>query len=107
MFGLRQRVGVCMVGTMRTEAFIEGLEMRRRIASRMFERNLCSQEIAELLEVHPQTIRAWRRVFEAGGWEALKAKPHLGPRCRLTDQQKQEYLALLERSCPLLHRAAN
>lgn len=86
-----------MVGGMRTEAFIEGLEMRRRIAVRLFERNLASHEIADVVEVHPQTIRAWRRVYEAGGWEALKAKPHLGPRCKLTDSQKQEYLALLER----------
>jgi transposase len=86
-----------MVGAMRTEALIDVLEERRRIAARLFERNMSSQEIAEVLEVHPQTVRAWRRVYQAGGWEALKAKPHLGPRCKLTDEQKQEYLELLQR----------
>jgi transposase len=81
---------------MRTEALIEVLEERRRIAARMFERGMASQEIAEIVQTHPQTVRAWRRVYEAGGWEALKAKPHFGPRCRLTDEQKQQYLQLLQ-----------
>jgi transposase len=81
---------------MRTEAYIYVLEERRRIAARMFERGMSSQEIAEIVQTHPQTIRAWKRVFEVGGWAALQAKPHLGPRCRLTDEQKQQYLQLLQ-----------
>jgi transposase len=82
---------------MRTEAFSHVLEERRRIAARGFDRGLDATLIAQLVEVHPQTVRAWRRIYQAGGWEALRAKPHLGPRCKLTDEQKQEYLTLLQR----------
>jgi transposase len=81
---------------MRTEAFIEVLEERRRIAARMFERGLDSNLIASVVDTHPQTVRRWRRVYEAGGWEALKSKPHLGPRCKLDDAQKQRFLEMLE-----------
>jgi len=80
---------------MRTEAFIEVLEERRRVAARAFERGMDAQDIAQLIDVHPQTVRAWRRVHEAGGWEALRVKPHLGPPCKLRAAQKQRYLRLL------------
>jgi transposase len=80
---------------MRTEAFIPVLEERRRIAVRAWEKGLEAQAIAELIDVHPQTVRAWRRVYEAGGWKALRAKPHLGPPCKLSLPQKQRYLRLL------------
>jgi len=82
---------------MSTEAFHRVLEERRRIASRMFDQPMDASTIATLLDIHPQTVRAWRRVYDAGGWEALRAKPHLGPRCRLSDEQKQSLLALIER----------
>lgn len=62
----------------------------------MFKRGMPSITIAELLDAHPQTVRAWRRLYDAGGWEALRAKPHLGPTCKLSEEQKQQYLALLD-----------
>lgn len=82
---------------MATEGFHRVLEERRRIASRMFEHGMSSNQIAELVDAHPQTVRQWRRLYEQGGWEALKAKPHLGPPCKLSEQQKQQYLTLLEK----------
>jgi transposase len=81
---------------MRTEAYHQVLDERRRIAARAFERGMDANDIAALLEIHPQTVRAWRRVYEAGGWQALRAKPHLGPRCKLGEQQKQQYLQWLQ-----------
>lgn len=83
---------------MRTEAFIHVLQERRRIAARGFDMGMDARQIAQLIDTHPQTIRAWRRLYQAGGWEALRAKPHLGPRCKLTDEQKQQFLALLQQS---------
>jgi len=80
---------------MRTEGFIDVLDERRRIAARALERGMDANEIAELIDVHPQMVRAWRRIYDAGGWDALRTKPHLGPRCRLSDKQKQQYLQLL------------
>lgn len=61
----------------------------------MFDQKLDSGTIASLVDTHPQTVRRWRRVYESGGWEALKARPHLGPECKLDDEQKQRFLALL------------
>lgn len=80
---------------MRTQGSADRLEERRRIAVRMFERNDDSATIAEIVDTHPQTVRKWRREFERGGMEALKAKPHPGPPCRLSDSKKQELIGLL------------
>ena len=77
------------------EAFIHVLDERRRIAVRGFERDMDAGELAALIDVHPQTVRAWRRVYRAGGWAALRAKPHLGPPCKLSDEQKQQLITLL------------
>ncbi len=81
---------------MRTNGSPELLEQRRQIAARMFRRGDASESIAEVLAVDPQTVRAWRREFDAGGLDALLAKPHPGPKCKLTDEQKQHLLTLLE-----------
>lgn len=80
---------------MRTEGNPEVLEERRRIAARMFEQDYPSKVIADLVGVHEQTVRAWRRQFDAGGLKALAAKPHPGPPCRLTLQQKQQLVEWL------------
>lgn len=80
---------------MRTEGNPEVLEERRRIAARMFEQDYPSRDIAGIVGVHEQTVRAWRRQFDAGGLKALAAKPHPGPPCRLTPEQKQQLVDLL------------
>jgi transposase len=79
-------------GGMRKEGSPEVLEERRRIAGRLFEQDFEPQDIAHIVNVHPQTVREWRRQYEAGGIEALAAKPHPGPECKLTVEQKQQLL---------------
>ena len=80
------------------EAHARLLEQRRRIAMRMVDRGMAATEIADIVEVGARTVRAWRRLYEAGGWEALRAKPHYGPRCKLDDEQKQGLISLLHES---------
>lgn len=80
---------------MRTHGSPELLEQRRRFAARMFQRGDEANDIADVLDAHVQTVRQWRREFEAGGMDALLAKPHPGPACRLTNAQKQELVGLL------------
>lgn len=80
---------------MRKEGSPEVLEERRRIAGRMFEQNFEPQDIAPIVNVDPQTVREWRRQYQAGGIEALDAKPHPGPKCKLTDEQKQQLLTMI------------
>ncbi len=65
----------------------------------MFEQGqLSAAEIAIALDVHAQTVRAWRREYRDGGLKALAARPHPGPPCRLSLEQKQQLLALLSDS---------
>ena len=55
---------------MRKQGSPEILEERRRIAARTFDRDQQSAEIAIVLDVHPQTVRAWKREYQAGGLKA-------------------------------------
>ena len=52
--------------------------------------------IAASLGFDDQTVRRWLRDYRRGGIEALKAKLHPGPTPRMTDEQKQQLLSLLE-----------
>ncbi|MEM6421477.1 MAG: IS630 family transposase [Pseudomonadota bacterium] len=80
---------------MRTAGSAELLEQRRTFAARMFERGDAAADIAPILGVHVQTVRLWRREYDAGGLKALAAKPHPGPACRLDDRQKQKLIEML------------
>ncbi len=62
----------------------------------MFERGDASALIAPILDVHVQTVRAWRREYQAGGLRALAARPHPARPCKLDDLQKQRLLELLD-----------
>ena len=65
----------------------------------MFEQGqLSAATIAIVLNVHPQTVRAWKREYRDGGLKALAARPHPGPPCRLSLEQKQQLLAMLSGS---------
>lgn len=87
-----------MLGVMRTEGNAEVLEERRRIAARMFEQGYDANMIADIVGVHPQTVRAWHRQYEAGGLSVLAARPHAGPPCKLDRSQKQQLLERLAQS---------
>jgi transposase len=64
----------------------------------MFELGRPTCEIAKVVDRDDQTVRAWRRTWKAGGLDALKAKPHPGRVPKLSSEQWQEVLAMLERS---------
>ena len=80
---------------MRTTGKSPILEERRRIAAKMFEKNMDSEQIAELLGVHCQTVRRWKREYQTGGLKALSTHTHRGPPCRLNTDQKQQLIGLL------------
>ena len=52
-------------------------------------------EVAELVGASVSSVKRWRQAVEKGGLDVLKAKPHPGPRPRLTDEQIGELEALL------------
>jgi transposase len=67
-------------------------------AANMFEQGLGVAVIAASLKVDDQTVRRWRRTFNAGGRDGLRSQAHAGRPPRLTAEQKQRLAALLERT---------
>jgi transposase len=72
------------------------------IAGKMFEREIPSSEIALSLDVHVQTVRHWRRLWNKRGVVALRSKPHPGRPPLLGESQRQQLLQWL-RDPPTKH----
>jgi transposase len=70
-------------------------EKLRLIAANMFEQKLPTALIAASLEVDDQTVRRWRRQFNASGREGLHSRKHHGRPPRMNQQQKQQLSELL------------
>lgn len=67
----------------------EELERRRLRAAALIEQgDLASGEIAERVGVSLTSVKVWKRALREGSKKALAAKPHLGPKSKLTDEQK-------------------
>jgi transposase len=64
-------------------------------AANMFEQGLGAAVVAASLGVHHQTVRRWRRAFEAGGRDGLRSSKHAGRPPRLTGEQKGRLSRLL------------
>lgn len=80
---------------MRRKGSIEELEEARLLAARMFDEGLSPAQIARILDRDPQTVRHWRRKYEACGIEKLKGKPAAGAASKLTTEQKSQLIDLL------------
>jgi transposase len=55
-------------------------------------------EVARFLDVHERTVREWVRRYRAQGSHALQAKPHPGPRPKLSPEQQAQVLSWFRRS---------
>jgi len=71
------------------------LEARRLLAGRLLLEGGDVDEVAEIVAASQSSVRRWRQAVRKGGLEALKAKPHLGPKPRLNAKQKQQLLEIL------------
>jgi transposase len=80
---------------MRKPASIEDLERVRMFAANMFERGMKPKDIAAILEVDDQSVRRWRRQFQAGGRDALRGRKAPGATPRLDDAQRRQLLNML------------
>ena len=83
---------------MRTPGSAERLEQNRLIAANLFEQKQSCSMVAKAIGAHVQSVRRWRRVFNAGGREALLAVKHKGRPPRLSLQQKQLIYQWLEKT---------
>lgn len=65
------------------------------VAARMFAMDRPTAEIAAAVASDDQTVRRWRRLWRAGGVEALKASRHRGPKPRMSRTQWESLIGLL------------
>jgi transposase len=70
-------------------------EKLRLIAANMFEQGLANDVIAASLKVDDQTVRRWKRLWNAGGRAALLSRKHAGRPMRMNAQQRQKLSQLL------------
>src|SRR5437660_7660404 len=80
---------------MRPEAGAEELERRRRRAVQLVDAGEGPGVVARILGVTPSSLSRWRRLARLA--DGLAAKPSLGPRPRLTDEQLTALEALLHK----------
>jgi transposase len=91
---------------MRTQGSASELEARRRIAGRLLLKRKKVAEVADLVGASWSAVKRWKTAVDAGGLDALAAKPHPGKRCRLTARQKEQLVKVLTRG-PLQSGYAN
>jgi transposase len=82
---------------MRTQGTPAELEARRRRAAMLFRERKPLAEIARRVGASLSSVKRWKRAWKEGGVAALAAKPHPGPKPKLSSDQKQELVAILRR----------
>lgn len=80
---------------MRPKGSASQLETRRLLAGQLLLEGKEVGEVSEIVGASRGSVNRWRREMEEGGIEALKAKPHPGPKPRLNARQKQQLVEIL------------
>lgn len=80
---------------MRTQGSAAELETRRRLAGQLLLDGKAIGEVMEIVGASESSVKRWKRALKRGGMEALKAKPHPGPKPRLNVAQKRKLLSIL------------
>jgi transposase len=87
---------------MRTPGKPKELECQRLQAFVLLEAGHRPGEVARRLGVSAAAVSRWKKISQRAGQAGLQAKPHPGPRPKLTAEQRQELDRLL-RQGPLAH----
>lgn len=82
---------------MRPKGSAAALESRRRLAVDLLQEGKTPAEVAEIVQVPASSVRRWRVAWKRDGDAALSAKPHPGPRPKLTPSQQRQLLRILTR----------
>ncbi|MGD0519120.1 MAG: winged helix-turn-helix domain-containing protein [Thermoguttaceae bacterium] len=80
---------------MRKHGSAAELETRRRLAGQLLLEGREIGEVVEIVGASISSVKRWKRTVKEGGLDALKAKPHPGPKPRLDAKQKQQLLKIL------------
>ena len=73
----------------------ERVETRRQRVVALLDQELSLHEIARRLGCHASSVLRWRNAWQAGGPDALKAKPAAGRPARSTANQKARLVRFL------------
>ena len=80
---------------MRPTGSPETLEVRRRIAARLFERGVSLTEVAAIVGASVSSAFRWREAWKQG--RGLRAKPHRGRTPKLSAGQRDQLVEALAR----------
>jgi len=80
---------------MRPKGSAQELAVRRQIAGKLLLQGKGVREVARLVDAAPSSVSRWKQKVDAGGLEALKAKPHAGRKPRLSPEQKEALKKIL------------
>ena len=80
---------------MRPKGSAEELERRRRRAVALLQDGMTPAAVARAVGASRASVTRWRQAVEAGGRDALRAKPHPGGKPRLTAAQRQRLVERL------------
>jgi transposase len=73
------------------------LEARRRKAAALLAEGLSLSAVARQVNSSVSSVQRWRDAVAAQGEKSLAAKPHPGPRPRLSRRQQEQLLTILAR----------
>ena len=65
------------------------------MAARLLSKGKGVNEVACLVGASSSSVTRWKAALEEGGEKALKAKPHPGPKPRLSQRQKDRLIKIL------------
>lgn len=82
---------------MRTTGSPAELEARRHRAAEHFREQKSLAEVAGLCHASLSSVKRWKKAWKQGGVQALAARRHPGPTCKLTDRQKRSLVVQLKR----------
>ena len=80
---------------MRKHGSAAELETRRRLAGQLLLEGGEIGEVANAVKASISSVKRWKRAVKQGGIEALKSKPHPGPKPHLDAEQRQRLVVLL------------
>jgi transposase len=81
----------------------EAQEEKRKQAIRLHKAGNSYKEIANLVEVHFETIGKWVRAYRGGGIKAIQSKTRgkkIGSKCKLTSEQEKAIQKLIKDKTP-------
>ena len=85
---------------MRTKGSPDELERKRRHAVELLQQDLGPSEVARRIGASKGAVSRWGKAFREGGGRALAAKPHPGPKSRMTLRQTDRLQKLLLQGAP-------